>query len=113
MSGDDQPTNLGDFELFVMLAVVRIGEEAYSRTIREAIEERTGRRVARGALYVTLDRLRDKGFLRSWKGEPRAERGGKARRHYEVTPEGLEAVRTSQAMIRSMWEGLDEAIAGA
>lgn len=110
MSGGESASSLGEFELFVMLAVLRLGEEGYSRTIREEIEERAGRRVARGALYVTLDRLREKGLLRSWKGEPREERGGKARRHYSVTPDGIQAVRRSQAMLQSMWEGLDEAL---
>lgn len=110
MSGGKSASSLGEFELFVMLAVLRLGEEGYSRTIREEIEDRTGRRVARGALYVTLDRLREKGLLRSWKGEPREERGGKARRHYSVTPDGFQAVRRSQAMLQSMWEGLDEAL---
>lgn len=113
MPGGESPSSLGEFEFFVMLAVLRLGEEGYSRTIREEIEERSGRRVARGALYVTLDRLREKGLLRSWKGEPREERGGKARRHYALTSEGLEAVRTSRAMLRSMWEGLDEALSKA
>lgn len=106
------PNTLGELELVVMLAAMHAGE-GYSRTIREAIQERTGRNVARGALYMTLDRLTDKGLLRSWKGEPLRERGGRARRHYEVTPEGLRAVRDSQAMLESMWEGLEEALSDA
>lgn len=106
------PTSLGELELVVMLAVMHT-DEGYSRTIREAIRERTGRSVARGALYMTLDRLTDKGLLRSWKGEPLRERGGRARRHYEVTSEGLQAVRDSQTMLRRMWAGLDEALSDA
>lgn len=107
MTPERPPATLGELELVVMLAVLRTGEEGYSRTIREEIRKRTGRDVARGALYVTLERLTEKGLLRSWKGEPREERGGKARRHYAVTEDGLDAVRASQAMLQHMWEGLE------
>lgn len=110
MGGSDEVQGLGEFEMLVMLAVVRTGREGYSRTIRREIEEGTGRSVSRGALYVTLDRLTRKGLLDSWKGEPVGERGGKARRHYRVTEEGATAIRESRAMLRSMWAGIDEAL---
>lgn len=113
MAGSDGSSGLGEFELLVMLAVLLAGEDGYSRTIRAAIEKRTGRSVSRGALYVTLDRLTGKGLLESWKGEPLDQRGGKARRHYRVTEPGLAAVRESRRMLRSMWSDLDEALAEA
>lgn len=99
--------SLAEFELVVMLAVVRVGEEGYSVTIRRDIEERTGRRVSRGALYVTLDRLRQKGLLDSWKGEPTAERGGRAKRHYRPTPAGLRAVQASREALEEMFDGIE------
>lgn len=105
-------SGLGEFELLVMLAVILNGEGGYSRTIRSAIEKRTGRSVSRGALYVTLDRLSDKGLLETWKGAPLEQRGGKARRHYRATERGLEAVRESRRMLQSMWSELDDALAG-
>lgn len=113
MSSDRSKSVLGDLELLVMLAVLRTGEEGYSRTIREDIRSRTGRSIARGALYVTLDRLTEKGLLRTWKGEPRSERGGKARRHYAVTPSGLQVVRESWTMLRNMSDGLEEVLSEA
>lgn len=102
-----EPRTLAEFELMVMLAVMRVGEEGYSVTIRRDIEERTGRRVSRGALYVTLGRLRDKGMLESWKGDPTPERGGRAKRHYRPTPEGLQAVQASRAALEEMFDGID------
>lgn len=102
-----QSDKLAEFELVVMLAVIRVGDEGYSVTIRKDIEERTGRRVSRGALYVTLDRLRQKGMLESWKGEPTPERGGRAKRHYRPTPRGLEAVQASREALEEMFSGID------
>lgn len=113
MSRSKSISALGELELLVMLAVLRIGEDGYSRLIREDIEERTGRSVARGALYVTLQRLTEKGLLDTWMGEGRPERGGKARRHYAVTARGLAAVRESQSTLRRMWEGLEEVLSKA
>jgi PadR family transcriptional regulator, regulatory protein PadR len=100
---------LGSFELVVMLSVMQVGAEGYSLSIRKEIERRTGREVRRGALYITLDRLVKKGLLESWMGESRPERGGRARRHYRATEAGREAVRATQASLRAMWDGLEEA----
>lgn len=101
-----RPPSLGEFESLVMLAVMRVGEEGYSVTIRREIEGETGRGVAPGALYVTLQRLTEKGLLESWLGEPTAERGGKAKRHFRPTEEGVAAVRAFTARVRRMAEGL-------
>lgn len=98
---------LGEFELLVMLAVLRLDGRGYARTVREEIESRTGQRVSKGAAYVTLDRLVDKGYLTSWLGEPTAKRGGRAKRFFQVLPAGLEAVRTSHRALSSMVDGLE------
>ncbi len=98
---------LGEFEQLVLLAVMRLGGEAYAVPIRREIEDRTSRSVARGALYVTLDRLEEKGYLKSWLADATAERGGRAKRFYEVKPAGLKALEHSWTALRSMWEGLE------
>jgi PadR family transcriptional regulator PadR len=98
---------LGEFEQLVLLAVMRLEGEAYAVPIRQEIENRTSRTVARGALYVTLDRLEEKGYLKSWLADATAERGGRAKRFYEVKPAGAKALEYSWAALRSMWEGLE------
>lgn len=103
----NSPAPLGEFEQLVLLAVMRLRGEAYAVPIRQEIEERTSRSVARGALYVTLDRLEEKGYLKSWLADATAERGGRAKRFYEVKPAGAKALEYSWAALRSMWEGLE------
>lgn len=98
---------LGEFELVVMLAVLQVGEGAYAVNIRRVIEERVGRSVSRGTVYVTLNRLEQKGLLASSLGEPTSSRGGKSKRIFRVRPEGLRAIRATQAMLREMARGLD------
>lgn len=101
------PAPLGEFEQLVLLAVMRLADGAYAVPIRQEIEDRTSRNVARGALYVTLDRLEEKGYLKSWLAEATAERGGRAKRFYEVRPAGSKALEYSWAALRSMWQGLE------
>ena len=98
---------LGEFELVVLLATLRLGDEAYAIPIREEIDRRTGRHVARGALYTALERLEDKRYLRSRLSDPLPERGGRSRRYYTVTPAGLAAVRASRASLLNLWQGLE------
>ncbi len=98
---------LGEFEQLVLLAVMRLGENAYAVPVRQEIEERTSRSVARGALYVTLDRLEEKGYLKSWLADPTAERGGRAKRFYEVRPAGQKALEYAWTALRAMWAGLE------
>ena len=93
---------LGEFEQLVLLAVMRLEGEAYAVPIRQEIENRTSRTVARGALYVTLDRLEEKGYLKSWLADATAERGGRAKRFYEVKPAGAKALEYSWAALCSM-----------
>jgi PadR family transcriptional regulator len=99
--------NLGEFEHIVMLAILRLGDEAYAIPIREEIEARTGRSVARGALYTALERLEAKRCLRSRMGEPRPERGGRSRRYFTVTAAGLASIRSSRRSLLSLWQGLE------
>jgi PadR family transcriptional regulator, regulatory protein PadR len=100
--------NLGEFEHVVLLAILRLGDEAYAIPIREEIEERTGRSVARGALYTALERLESKRCLRSRMSAPLAERGGRSRRYFTVTPTGLAAMRSSRRSLLRLWQGLEE-----
>ena len=79
---------LGEFEQIVLLAILRLKDDAYAIPVREEIEARTGRTVARGALYTALERLESKRCLKSRMSEPLAERGGRSRRYFTVTPAG-------------------------
>lgn len=98
---------LGEFEHLVMLAILRLGREAYGVPIREEIEARTGRTVARAAVYIALRRLEAKGFATSELGGATAERGGRPKRFYRLEPEGLSQLRESQRALLSMREGLE------
>jgi len=98
---------LGEFEQVVLLAILQLGEEAYGVRVQQEIETRATRRVSRGALYVTLDRLEQKGFLSSRLGEAGAARGGRPRRYVTVTPAGLEALRGARATLLRLWQGLE------
>jgi PadR family transcriptional regulator PadR len=97
---------LGEFELLVLLAVLRGDGDAYGASILKDLEARTGRSVARGALYVTLDRLEGKGYLASRTGDPAPARGGRPRRYYTVRSTGLALLRQSLDALRQMTEGL-------
>jgi PadR family transcriptional regulator PadR len=84
---------LGGFELLVLLALIRLGDDAYGVPISEAIEESSGREVALGSVYITLERLEQKGLVSAKLGEPTAERGGRAKTYFHVTAKGLREVR--------------------
>jgi len=98
---------LGDFELIVMLALLRLADQAYGVSVRREIEARTGRDVSIGAVYATLDRLETKGYVRSELGDPTAERGGRSKRFFWVTGEGVAAVNRTNAAVQSLMDGLD------
>jgi DNA-binding PadR family transcriptional regulator len=98
---------LGEFEQIVLLAIIRLQDDAYAIPVREEIEAKTGRRVARGALYTALDRLEQKRYLRSRMSEPVAERGGRSRRYFTVTATGMAAVRSSRQALLRLWSGLE------
>ena len=97
---------LGSLEHIVLLAVARLASDAYGMTVRREIEKRTGRNVSIGAIYATLERLESKGFVSSSIGEPTAERGGRAKRLFQIEMEGERALGTSQDAIRRMAAGL-------
>ena len=108
------PGLLAEFELLVMLATLRLGsEEAYTVSIADDIEERTGRSVRRANVYTTIQRLEAKGLLSTALGDPRPERGGKPRRLVTLTAEGRRAVRATTETIQAMVGELGDVIADA
>ena len=108
-----EPAYLGEFEQLVLLAVLRLSQDSVlpsGAAIARELEEQAARRVSRGALYTTLDRLEGKGLLR-WKLAPGDdERGSLPRRAYGVTARGTEALRSSQQTLRRMWRGLEQVL---
>jgi DNA-binding PadR family transcriptional regulator len=101
------PTSLGEFEQIVLLAILRLENIAYGVNIRAEIAECTGREPAPGALYTALDRMEDKGFVRSWLGEATPQRGGRAKRYFAVTKAGRAALINAQLAYQRLLEGLD------
>lgn len=98
---------LGEFEQIVLMAVLRLDDDAYGATIRREIEARTGRRLSISAVYTTLERLEEKGCVRSWIGEPTAERGGRRRKHFSLLPPGKRALRSAYTAYTEMAAGLE------
>lgn len=98
---------LGEFEQLVLLAVLRAGEGAYGTRVLQEVRAAGGRRVSRGAVYVTLTRLEDKRLLRARVAETGPGRGGRPRRYLRVTGEGLRALRSSRATLLRLWTGLE------
>ena len=98
--------SLGEFEQIVLLALLRLRATAYGVSIRREIAERTGRDIAIGAVYTTLDRLERKGFVSSTVGEPTPERGGRAKRYYKIEAPGQRALHRSRETMNRMWDGL-------
>ena len=98
-------TVLGEFEHQVLLAVLRLGDDAYSVPVVMELEERTGREVAPAAVYIALRRMEEKGLARSELRTP--DEGGRSRRYVSVTPAGLEQLRESRRRFVSLWDGLD------
>ncbi|HSC25698.1 MAG TPA: helix-turn-helix transcriptional regulator [Vicinamibacterales bacterium] len=98
--------SLGRFEELILLALLRLGPEAYGLAVRRELEDRTGRDVSTGALYTALKRLEWRGLVSSRVGEPTAERGGRRRRHYRLEASGVLALRNSYYDYAKMSEGL-------
>lgn len=97
---------LGEFELLVLLAVLRIGDDAYGVTIRAELERETSRELTLGAIYKTLGRLEQKGYLSVRTGEPTPERGGRRKKLYHLEPLGARALKQSVAALRRLTRGL-------
>lgn len=98
---------LGEFEQLVLLALLRLGRDAYGAPVTLEIEAQSGRVVSVAAVHTTLDRLEHKGLTRSRLGDPTPQRGGKRKRHYEVTPAGVRALQHSMRALRRMAKGLE------
>ena len=99
--------HIGEFEQVILLALLRLGRNAYGVTIRKEIEERTRRNISIGAVYTTLERLGRKGYVRSRVGEPTAERGGRRKKFYELQAAGAAALGQAYGAVRRMAEGLE------
>lgn len=104
------PPPLGPLELTVLLAVARIGDDAYGLAIRRDLAERTGRDYSVGAIYTTLTRLEEKGLVASRMTEPLPVRGGRARREFRLTAPGERALREARRVAASVWAGIGPTI---
>jgi PadR family transcriptional regulator, regulatory protein PadR len=98
--------SLGHFELLVMLALLRQGEEAYGVPIADAIAQSTGKQVILASVYNTLERLEQKGLVKSILGQPTPERGGRAKRYFSITTAGFREVRAAKKALTVLWRGI-------
>jgi DNA-binding PadR family transcriptional regulator len=103
---------LTDLELMLMLAALRLGNEAYGIPIAHEIRETAGRDVAMAVVYATFDRLERRGLVSSTWGEPTAERGGRAKKFFHVTGQGLRQVRATQRALIALWQGIPQLTRG-
>jgi PadR family transcriptional regulator PadR len=99
---------LSNFEMMVMLAIIRIGDDAYGVSISNEIQETTGSDVLLGSVYDALTRLEEKGLVSSALGEATPERGGRAKRHFRTTAKGIRLVRDTQQSLVKLWKGLPQ-----
>jgi PadR family transcriptional regulator, regulatory protein PadR len=104
---------LGEFEALVLMATMRLSNDAYGMRIHREIEERASRRCSFGALYTTLDRLEEKGYVSSRIGEKTAERGGRAKKYFRITAAGSAALKESYSATLHMAQGLESILGGA
>jgi DNA-binding PadR family transcriptional regulator len=105
--------NLGEFEQLTLLAVLRLGKDAYGARIREELKAQAGRDASVSSIYITLTRLEAKGMVTSRMGEPTQVRGGKARRFFKVEAAGRTALNQARERLLAMWEGVQVASGGA
>jgi PadR family transcriptional regulator len=99
---------LGEFELMILLTIIHLGEEAYGVPISRQLERYRGRDVAVGSVYAALERLENKGLVSSNLGDPTPERGGKAKRFFQITNEGLRQVHETRRVLTQLWQKLPE-----
>ena len=102
-----RPGYLGELEQMVLLAILQLDDSAYGTNVMNELKQRVARKVSRGALYVTLDRLEEKGMLSSRLGDPNPRRGGRPKRFMTVTPAGVSALKKSRSAWMQLWDGLD------
>ena len=98
---------IGELEQLLLLLILRLEGDAHANVIRDELSRTADRCLARGALYTALERLEEKGCLRSALGQPLPERGGRPRRYFTVTPTGLRALRHSRRVLLRLWDGLE------
>ncbi|OUL56383.1 PadR family transcriptional regulator [Pseudoalteromonas ulvae] len=103
---------LGEFEQMILLAVLRLDHQAYGTTIRQLLAQEINRDVTIGALYTTLDRLEKKGLVTSTLGEATNERGGRAKKYFQVSAEGQRALKRSKDALNNLWQGIALSQAG-
>jgi DNA-binding PadR family transcriptional regulator len=106
-------TDLGDMEHLVLLAILRLGKDAYGIPILDEVSSRSGRDVSRATVYVALKRLEQKGLVASRLGESTPERGGRAKRFFKLKPSGLKALRDSREMFLGLWRDYESVLDGA
>jgi PadR family transcriptional regulator PadR len=99
---------LTDFEIMILLAIMRVGDDAYGVTIAREIEQTAGRSVHLPAIYVALDRLEKQGLVRSWLGETTPQRGGRAKKHFELTRAGVGSVQDTRNALTALWSELPQ-----
>ena len=99
-------TYLGEMEVMVLLAVVRLSDDAYGVPIAQELLNLAEREVSFGSIYAALDRLEQKGFVTSLLGDPTPERGGRAKRYFRATPAGVRALRMTRKALTSLWSGI-------
>lgn len=99
---------LGNFDLMLLLALLRLGEDAYGVTIAQELEKQTGREVVVASVYATLDRLQERGLVTSSMGESTPERGGRAKRYFRITRAGIREVRDAQRSLVNLWKDLPQ-----
>jgi PadR family transcriptional regulator PadR len=99
---------LGSFELMVLLAVLRIGEDAYGVPITTELEAETGHEIAVASVYAALQRLEEKGLVSSRFGDPTPERGGRAKKFFKVTAKGLREARNTQRALTRLWRDVPQ-----
>jgi PadR family transcriptional regulator PadR len=100
------PNAISNFELMVLLALIRLGDEAYGVPISQEIEKYSGHDVALGSVYAALERLQNRGFVSSIVGEPTPERGGRAKKYFKITGKGMEVVQETQYTLTRLWKGV-------
>ena len=94
--------------MMVLLALIRLGEDAYGVPISREIEEQSDREVSLGSVYAALERLEEKGFVNSVLGEPTPERGGRAKKFFKVTGKGLRELRDTRRALKNLWHGIPQ-----
>jgi len=104
----DNRSYLGEFELMILLTVLHLEDEAYGVPISRGLEHSSGRDVSAGSVYAALDRMENKGLISSSMGDPTPERGGKAKRYFRVTKEGMRQLCETRRVLTSLWKQLPE-----